>query len=155
LNDILDFSKIEARKLDLDIVDFDLSQLLDEMMRPLAPRAHQKGLELLYYVAPDVPVALSGDPTRLRQVLVNLVSNAVKFTERGEVVLRVQREGGEEPEPEVTLHFMVTDTGIGIPADKQASIFEAFTQADTSTTRKFGGTGLGLAIASQLVALMQ
>jgi PAS domain S-box-containing protein len=153
LNDILDFSKIEARKLDLDVVDFDLGQTLDDLMRPLAPRAHQKSLELLYHVAPDVPLALSGDPVRLRQILVNLVSNAIKFTERGEVVLRAQREAADDTS--VTVHFTVTDTGIGIPIDKQASIFEAFTQADASTTRRFGGTGLGLAIASQLVALMK
>ena len=153
LNDILDFSKIEARKLELDIVDFDLGQMLDDMIRPFAPRAHQKGLELLYHAAPDVPLALSGDPTRLRQVLVNLLSNAVKFTERGEVVLRVRREIVDGSN--VSLHFTVTDTGIGVAADKQAAIFEAFTQADTSTTRRFGGTGLGLAIASQLVSLMK
>jgi PAS domain S-box-containing protein len=153
LNDILDFSKIEARKLDLDIVDFDLGQMLDDMIRPLGPRAHQKGLELLYHVAPDVPLALSGDPARLRQVLLNLVINAIKFTERGEVVLRVQREGVDGNT--ASLHFTVTDTGIGIPKDKQAAIFDAFTQADASTTRKFGGTGLGLAIAAQLVSLMK
>jgi CheY-like chemotaxis protein len=152
LNDILDFSKIEARKLELDIVDFDLSQMLDDMIRPFAPRAHQKGLELLYHVAPDVPVALSGDPTRLRQVLMNLLSNAVKFTERGEVVLRVRRESDEGSD--VALHFTVTDTGIGIPADKQAAVFEAFTQADASTTRRFGGTGLGLSICRELAHLM-
>jgi PAS domain S-box-containing protein len=153
INDILDFSKIEARKLDLEIVDFDLGQMLDDLMRPLAPRAHQKGLELAYHVASDVPLALSGDPLRLGQILVNLVINAVKFTERGEVVLRVRRAAVDGAQ--VTLHFAVTDTGIGIPKDKHASIFEAFTQADTSTTRKYGGTGLGLAISSQLVALMK
>jgi CheY-like chemotaxis protein len=127
-------------------------------MRPLAPRAHQKGLELAYHMAAGVPAAVSGDPARLRQIIVNLVGNGIKFTEAGEVVLLVDREGpvgaaGSE-EATVTLHFTVSDTGIGIPSAKQATIFDSFTQADTSTTRRFGGTGLGLAIASQLVALM-
>ena len=158
INDILDFSKIEARKLDLEHLDFDLRHALDETMRPLAPRAHQKGLELAYHVGAGVPAAVSGDPARLRQILVNLVGNAVKFTETGEVVLQVDREGpvgaGSAAGPAVTLHFTVSDTGVGIAADKQATIFDSFTQADTSTTRRFGGTGLGLAIASQLVGLM-
>ncbi len=158
INDILDFSKIEARKLDIETIAFDLSYALGETMRTLAPRAHQKGLELAYHVAPDVPVAVTGDPARLRQIVVNLVSNAVKFTETGEVVLRVDREGPQAPEVtlhfSVMLHFTVTDTGVGIPTEKQAKIFEAFTQADASTTRRFGGTGLGLAISSQLVTLM-
>ena len=152
INDILDFSKIEARKLDLERVDFDLHYALDETMRPLAPRAHQKGLELAYHVGAGVPAAVSGDPARLRQIIVNLVSNALKFTERGEVVLRVDRDGA--PGDRVGLRFTVSDTGIGIPAEKQATIFEAFTQADSSTTRRFGGTGLGLTITSQLIALM-
>jgi two-component system, sensor histidine kinase and response regulator len=152
LNDILDFSKIEARKLELDTMDFDLTHLLDDMIRPMGARAHQKGLELAYHVAPDIPVTLAGDPARLRQILTNLVSNAIKFTDRGEVVLRARRESLMESQ--AVIHFSVTDTGIGIRADKQASIFEAFTQADASTTRRFGGTGLGLAIASNLVALM-
>jgi CheY-like chemotaxis protein len=158
INDILDFSKIEARKLDLEHLDFDLRSALDETMRPLAPRAHQKGLELAYHVGAGVPGAVSGDPARLRQILMNLVGNAVKFTETGEVVLQVDREGpvgaGSAAGPAVTLHFTVSDTGVGIAADKQATIFDSFTQADTSTTRRFGGTGLGLAIASQLVGLM-
>jgi PAS domain S-box-containing protein len=152
INDILDFSKIEARKLNLDVVGFDLGRVLDDLMRTLAPRAHQKGLELAYHVAPEVPHALDGDPARLSQIILNLVSNAVKFTETGEVVVRVgceQRAGDR-----VNLHFAVSDTGIGIPADKHATIFDAFTQADASTTRRFGGTGLGLAIASQLTILM-
>jgi signal transduction histidine kinase/DNA-binding response OmpR family regulator len=152
INDILDFSKIEARKLDLDLIDFDLGCVLDDMMRSLAPRAHKKGLELACQAPPDIPSALVGDPARLRQIIVNLVNNAVKFTETGEVVLRVERES-RQGNREV-LHFIVTDTGIGIPLDKQAAIFESFTQADASTTRRFGGTGLGLAISSQLVALM-
>jgi len=158
INDILDFSKIEAGKLDLEHLDFDLRHALDETMRTLAPRAHQKGLELAHHVGAGVPAAVSGDPARLRQILVNLVGNAVKFTETGEVVLRVAREGpvgaGSAAGPDVTLHFTVSDTGVGIAADKQATIFDSFTQADTSTTRRFGGTGLGLAIASQLVGLM-
>jgi two-component system sensor histidine kinase/response regulator len=152
INDILDFSKIEARKLDLDVLDFDLGKVLDDLMRTLAPLAHQKGLELAYHAAPEVPLLLAGDPARLRQILANLASNAVKFTERGEVVLRVTREARDGSR--AILHFTVTDTGIGIPLDKQKAVFEAFTQADASTTRRFGGTGLGLAIASQLTGLM-
>jgi signal transduction histidine kinase/CheY-like chemotaxis protein len=151
INDILDFSKIEARKLDLDLIHFDLPGALDETIRLLAPRAHQKGIELVCDIAGDVPSTVVGDPGRVRQIVVNLVSNAIKFTETGEVVLHVVREGnGAQP----IVHFSVADTGIGIPLDKHASIFEAFTQADSSMTRRFGGTGLGLAIASQLVALM-
>lgn len=152
INDILDFSKIEARKLDLDLIEFDLPALLDDTIRPQAVRAHQKGLELVYYTSSDTPSRVNGDPTRVRQVLSNLVSNAVKFTEKGEVVVHVKRvPGGQQ---DIVLQFSVSDTGIGIPADKQASVFESFTQADNSTTRRYGGTGLGLAIASQLVALM-
>jgi two-component system, sensor histidine kinase and response regulator len=115
-------------------------------------RAHHKGLELLYEILPDVPEGLRGDPTRLRQIVLNLVGNAVKFTALGEVVLRVERQ--EETKNNVTLHFSVTDTGVGIPRDKQQSIFEGFTQADSSMTRKFGGTGLGLSISSSLVEAM-
>jgi two-component system sensor histidine kinase/response regulator len=152
INDILDFSKIEAGKLDLDRIDFDLGYAMDETIRFLAPSAHQKGLELALHVHPDVPSALHGDPTRLRQVIVNLISNAIKFTAAGEVVLRVEPEVREGSD--VMVHFTVADTGIGIPQDKQAAIFESFTQADASTTRRFGGSGLGLSIASQLVALM-
>jgi two-component system sensor histidine kinase/response regulator len=152
LNDILDFSKIEARKLMIETSDFDISRMLDDTMRLLAPRAHQKGLELAYSVSPSVPTTVAGDPARIRQILVNLVSNAVKFTESGEVVVHVacERDRGSH----VDLHFVVRDTGIGIPTDKLNTIFEAFTQADASTTRRFGGTGLGLAIATQLVRLM-
>jgi two-component system, sensor histidine kinase and response regulator len=152
INDILDFSKIEARKLELDPIEFDLPSAVDNTVQVMAHRAHEKGLELLCAVAPDVPTHVIGDPGRLRQILVNLVSNAIKFTERGEVVLRVVRDGRGDPTDQV--HFTVTDTGIGIPREKQASIFESFTQADTSTTRRFGGTGLGLTIASQLTQLM-
>jgi signal transduction histidine kinase/DNA-binding response OmpR family regulator/HPt (histidine-containing phosphotransfer) domain-containing protein len=152
INDILDFSKIEARKLELDVIDFDLGYTLEDTMRALAPRAHQKGLELAYSVAPDVPTALGGDPARLRQIITNLVSNAVKFTEKGEIVLRAELEGGDAEH--VLLRLTVRDTGIGISKEKQATIFEAFTQADASTTRRYGGTGLGLTISSQLVGLM-
>jgi len=152
INDILDLSKIEAGKVEIDRIDFELRYALDETVRGLAPRAHQKGLELAFRVAPDVPAGLHGDPARLRQIVVNLVGNAVKFTEKGEVVLSVECD--QKSEGQVVLHFVVADTGIGIPLEKQASIFEAFTQADPSTTRRFGGTGLGLSIASQLVALL-
>ena len=152
VNDLLDFSKIEARKLQLDRVPFQLRDLLEDTVRVLAPRAQQKGLELACHIPPEAPDALVGDPLRLRQIVVNLVSNAIKFTERGEVVLSVQagplRNGCAE------LRFAVTDSGIGIPPDKQAVIFEAFSQADSSTTRRYGGTGLGLAICAQLVKLM-
>ncbi|MFI5120846.1 MAG: response regulator [Thermoanaerobaculia bacterium] len=152
INDILDFSKIEARRLELDVIDFDLGYTLEDTMRALAPRAHQKGLELAYSVALDVPTSLAGDPARLRQIIVNLVANAVKFTEKGEIVLRAEAEGGGGER--ALLHFTVRDTGIGISKEKQATIFEAFTQADASTTRRYGGTGLGLTISSQLVGLM-
>jgi PAS domain S-box-containing protein len=152
LNDILDFSKIEARKLTLDAVDFDLTEVIAATMRSMAPRAHQKGLELAYEVEPDVPTALTGDPVRVKQVLLNLVSNAVKFTEHGEVVLRAGLAGRHGSR--AVLHISVTDSGIGISDAEKTTIFDAFTQADASTTRKFGGTGLGLAITSQLVGLM-
>jgi two-component system sensor histidine kinase/response regulator len=152
INDILDFSKIEARKLELDVIDFDLGYTLEDTMRALAPRAHQKGLELAYSAAPDIPTSLGGDPARLRQIIMNLISNAVKFTEKGEIVLRADVESAEGAR--ALLHFSVRDTGIGIPKEKQATIFEAFTQADASTTRRYGGTGLGLTISSQLVDLM-
>jgi signal transduction histidine kinase/CheY-like chemotaxis protein/HPt (histidine-containing phosphotransfer) domain-containing protein len=152
INDILDLAKIEAGKVEVDRIDFGLRYALDEAIRGLAPPAHQKGLELALRVSPDVPSTLHGDPVRLRQVLVNLVANAVKFTEKGEVVLSVVC--AERTAERVVLQFTVTDTGIGIPLAKQASIFDAFTQADASTTRRFGGTGLGLSIASQLVALL-
>jgi PAS domain S-box-containing protein len=153
INDVLDFSKIEAGKLELDVVDFDLVELFDDTIRPLAAGAHQKGLELVYHVGQDVPTALAGDPARLRQILTNLASNAIKFTDRGEVVVQVREES--RTATHTTLHLTVADTGIGIPIEKQAAIFEAFTQADASTTRRFGGTGLGLAIVSQLVSLMR
>ncbi len=152
LNDILDFSKIEAGKLDLDPIDFDLRDSLGDAMKTLALRADSKGLELAYHVPPEVPDALIGDPGRLRQILVNLTGNAIKFTERGEVVVDV--EIVSQTEGEVELHFAVSDTGIGIPPKRQKAVFEAFTQADNSTTRQYGGTGLGLAISGQLTQLM-
>src|SRR6516225_7774685 len=154
INDLLDFSKIEAGKLELVPADFSLRGAVGDTLRALAVRAHKKGLELIYEVQPDVPDALIGDAGRVRQVLLNLVGNAVKFTEEGEVVVRVEAAGHPAPEGEVGLRFTVRDTGIGIPPDKQEAIFRAFEQEDTSTTRKYGGTGLGLTIASQLVALM-
>jgi signal transduction histidine kinase/DNA-binding response OmpR family regulator len=151
LNDILDFSKIEARKLDLEPIDFRLRDSVADALRPLALRAHAKGLELAYHVRPDVPDALVGDPGRVRQVLVNLVGNAVKFTDQGEVAVEVEAETAEDA---VELHFAVRDTGIGIPADKLERVFEPFVQADSSTTRTHGGTGLGLTISARLVELM-
>ena len=153
INDILDFSKIEAGKLDLDHAPFRLRESLEDTMRTLAQRAHAKGLELACRIAPDVPEALVGDAGRLRQILVNLVGNAIKFTARGEVFVSV--EAGPCDEGEVGLNFSVADTGIGIPEHKRASIFEPFEQADGSTTRHYGGTGLGLAISGKLVAMME
>jgi signal transduction histidine kinase/DNA-binding response OmpR family regulator len=152
LNDILDFSKIEAGKLDMETVAFSLRDALDDTMKTVSFRAHQKGLELACHVLPDVPDFLQGDPTRLRQIVLNLLGNAIKFTSEGEIVLVVEK--GEDVDEAVVLRFAVTDTGIGIPQEKQATIFDAFTQADTSTTRKFGGTGLGLAICSRIVDMM-
>ena len=152
LNDILDFSKIEAGKLDFETIRFSLRNNLDDAVNLLGYRAHQKGLELACHILPDVPDGLQGDPGRLRQVIVNLVGNAIKFTSEGEVVLRVETETVSSDQ--VVLHFAVTDTGIGIPEQKQQDIFEAFTQADGSTTRTYGGTGLGLTISARLVAMM-
>jgi two-component system, sensor histidine kinase and response regulator len=152
INDILDFSKIEAGKLELEAIPFDLRASLGETMKSLSIRAHQKQLELIYEVQPEVPEALLGDPGRIRQVLINLVGNAVKFTEKGEVFIRVEEESSENA---VTcLHFKVKDSGVGIPKEKQERIFEAFSQADGSMTRKYGGTGLGLTICTRLVAMM-
>jgi signal transduction histidine kinase/DNA-binding response OmpR family regulator len=152
INDILDFSKIEAGKLELETIEFHLRGSIEPTLKTLALRTHQKGLELNCLIEPDVPEALAGDPSRLRQVLINLLGNSLKFTERGEVNLRVQRESANEES--ISLHFSVEDTGIGIPADKQARIFESFTQVDGSTARRFGGTGLGLTICRQLVEMM-
>lgn len=152
LNDILDFSKIEAGKLELEQTEFSLRELLGEALTTLAPRAHNKGLELLLHIRPEVPDMLIGDPHRLRQIVVNLVGNALKFTERGEVMVRVENSRWIEGAAE--LAFAIADTGIGIDSDRKDTIFQAFSQADYSTTRRFGGTGLGLAISQQLVALM-
>ena len=152
INDILDLSKMEAGKLDLDFLSFDLRKSLIEVTKILAIKAQQKGVEFIFDVSPEVPVNVVGDPARLRQILVNLVGNAIKFTETGEIEVNIRTE---TQGPEGTLiRFSVRDTGIGIPADKQDKIFSAFSQADSSTTRKYGGTGLGLSIVSQLVGLM-
>jgi len=152
INDILDFSKIEAKKLDMEMLDFDLSDLLDDFATTLALRAHEKGIELLCAADPEVPVLLRGDPGRLRQVLTNLAGNAVKFTHAGEVAVRVTLV--EESDQDVLLCFIVRDTGIGIPEDKIGLLFDKFSQVDTSTTRRYGGSGLGLAISKQLAELM-
>jgi TMAO reductase system sensor TorS len=149
LNDILDFSKIEAGKLELEHIEFALREIIEETIEILVLRARAKGLELRCEIAPSVPAAVLGDPMRLRQVLINLAGNAIKFTEAGEVVVRVN-----VLDPDGRLRFEVSDTGIGIAAEVQGQIFSAFTQADSFTTRKYGGTGLGLAICRQLVTLM-
>jgi len=166
LNDLLDLSRIEAGKLSLEAADFSLRDLLNDTLKGFAFPAREKGISLTCCVLPDVPDALVGDPGRLRQVLVNLVGNAVKFTEQGEVVVKVEKQKTngrmgekakdewEKKPPPTLLHFEVRDTGIGIPPDKQQVIFLAFEQADGSTTRKYGGTGLGLTIATQLVEMM-
>jgi len=152
INDILDFSKIEAGKLELETLDFNLLSLLDDFTDTIAARAHEKGLELLCAVDPETPTPLRGDPGRLRQILNNLVGNAVKFTPKGEVVVRVSLL--EKQEADYLLLFSVRDTGIGIPEDKLALLFDKFSQVDASTTRHYGGTGLGLAISKQLAELM-
>jgi two-component system sensor histidine kinase/response regulator len=152
INDILDFSKIEAGKLDIEVADFNFVQSMGETLKALGFRAHQKGLELAWRVSSAVPLRVKGDVGRLRQIIVNLIGNALKFTEVGEVV--VEADLHSENENEIVVHFQVRDSGIGIAKEKQALIFEAFTQADTSTTRLYGGTGLGLAITERLVKLM-
>jgi two-component system, sensor histidine kinase and response regulator len=152
INDILDFSKIEAGKLEFESVRFDLRESLGDTMKTLGFRAQQKGLELIFEVQPDVPQTLLGDPGRIRQILVNLVGNSIKFTERGEIFVLVERES--ESAGAASLHFSIRDTGVGIPANKQAKIFDAFSQADDLTSRKYGGTGLGLTICMRLVAMM-
>ena len=156
LNDILDFSKIEARKLELESIPFSVHDLLEKTGRSLSLRAAEKNVELVCRVAPDVPTHFVGDAGRLRQILANLIGNAIKFTDEGEVVAEISRGEPDETAPAdtISLRFTVRDTGIGIPEDKQAAVLEAFAQADSSTTRRFGGTGLGLAISKQLVELM-
>jgi len=152
INDTLDFSKIEAQKMDLDSVEFRLPETLEEALKPLAVRAQQKGLEFCLEVSPAVPEILQGDPERLRQVIVNLLGNAIKFTEQGEIVLAVERQS--EGLESICLHFSVRDTGIGIPPEKHQVVFEPFAQVDGSSKRKFSGTGLGLTICSRLVEMM-
>ncbi len=154
INDILDFSKIEAGKLRLEVVSFDLDPLLDELSTGLSLRAQEKGLSLSSHIDPDVPRNLRGDPTRLRQILTNLISNAIKFTPKGEVKVRVETVRTTPSEKTRELRFSVTDSGIGIAPNKQNLLFQKFQQVDTSTTRQFGGTGLGLAISKQLTELM-
>jgi len=152
INDILDFSKIEAGKVDLEHIDFDLRVALDEVTDLVALKAYEKGLEYVAMVHPDVPSLLCGDPGRLRQILINLVGNATKFTETGEVAIRVTLD--DENTTHATVRFSVTETGIGIPKDRMDRLFESFSQVDSSTTRKFGGTGLGLTISKQLAEIM-
>jgi PAS domain S-box-containing protein len=152
INDILDFSKIEAGKVELELEDFNLRDSLETTLKTLALRADEKGLELLCEIAPSVPDVVRGDSNRLRQVVINLIGNAIKFTQQGEVALNIQVEA-EEGDTRV-IHFTVSDTGIGIAPEKQKLIFQPFSQADSSTTRKFGGTGLGLTISKRLVGLM-
>jgi signal transduction histidine kinase/DNA-binding response OmpR family regulator len=152
LNDILDFSKIEMRKLELETIPFSVRDHLADLVKPLALRSEQKGLELVCHVLPDVPHAGVGDPGRLRQVLVNLIGNAIKFTERGQILVQVDVES--RGSGRFALHYSVSDSGIGVPPEKQQAIFEPFKQADGSTTRRFGGTGLGLSISSTLVDMM-
>ncbi|TAL08528.1 MAG: response regulator [Nitrospirae bacterium] len=152
INDILDLSKVEAGHMELEEVDFDLHDTIEKAVEVVAIRAHEKGLELTSHVMSDVPTDLVGDPTRLRQVLLNLLGNAIKFTESGEVILRVTKDPAS-PDPGA-LRFSISDSGIGIPSDKLGTIFERFTQVDSSTTRRYGGTGLGLTISKRLVELM-
>ena len=153
LNDILDFSKMEARKLELELVEFDLRKMIGTTLKSFSAMANEKRIELIHHVMPNVPIWVEGDAGRLTQILVNLTGNALKFTKEGEVVVRVVQESCTERN--VMLHFSVSDSGIGIPREKQNYIFNAFAQADSSTTREYGGTGLGLAIVAQLVELMQ
>ena len=152
INDILDFSKIEAGKFDLEIIDFDLRTTVEDVISMQAPGAHSKGLDIACMVQPEIPLRLRGDPGRLRQILLNLLSNAVKFTEKGKVIIRVCLEA--EISAHATLRFSVTDTGIGIPADRKHLLFKSFSQIDASATRSYGGTGLGLAISKRLAEMM-
>ncbi len=152
INDILDFSKIEAGKFDLEIIDFDLHTAVEDVSDMQALRAHNKGLEIACIFHPDVPSRLRGDPGRLRQIVLNLLGNAIKFTEKGEVVIRISLE--EETGTHATIRFAVTDTGIGISQDGMDILFRSFSQLDSSNARKYGGTGLGLAISKQLAEMM-
>ena len=153
INDILDLSKVEAGHIELESIEFDLSDLIEKAIEILAMRANEKGLELACHLAPDVPCALTGDPNRLHQILVNLISNAIKFTDKGSVILEVTNDAAQGRPG--AIHFMVRDTGMGIAQDKLSTIFEPFTQADASIARLYGGTGLGLTISRQLAELMQ
>ena len=153
INDILDLSKVESGHLTLENLDFDLGEVLDKTLEIMAIRAHEKGLEIALRIAPGVPKALVGDPARLRQVLINLIGNAIKFTEKGEVIVRVECDPDDETPG--ALRFAVCDTGIGVPEDARELIFAPYSQVDTSTTRKFGGTGLGLTISWRVVELMK
>ena len=152
INDILDFSKIEAGRVDLEEISFNIRELLEATLKTLALRADEKGLELMCDIDPDIPEMIQGDPSRLRQIIINLVGNAIKFTHQGEVGLKVSTESNEGTSR--ILRFAVSDTGIGIPREKQKLIFDPFAQADTSTTRQYGGTGLGLTISARLVQMM-
>ena len=152
IDDILDFSKIEARKLKLEAIELEPRGCLGAALRCLAHRAHSKGIALILCVSPDVPTALIGDPQRLKQIVINLVGNAVKFTDQGEIVVRADLVSRDETC--AVIRFSVRDTGIGVPEGKQLLIFDAFDQADSSTSRNYGGSGLGLPIASQLVTMM-
>lgn len=152
INDILDFSKIEANKLDIETIEFNLEDVLENLANMVPVKAREKNLEILFATAPNVPLSLVGDPLRLGQILLNLTNNAVKFTERGEIVISTRL--ADKTEDRVTLAFAVQDTGIGMTAEQAAKLFQPFTQADTSTTRKFGGTGLGLTISKRLVEMM-
>jgi signal transduction histidine kinase len=152
INDILDFSKIEAGKIDLEAVDFNLSDGMEATLKTFALRGDEKGLELLCKVGPEVPEVVRGDSGHLRQIFTDLIGNAIKFTHEGEVALKVELEGYDGDA--CLLHFLLSDTGVGIPLEKQKLVFEPFTQADASTTCKYGGTGLGLTISSRLVGMM-
>ncbi len=154
LNDILDLSKIEADRVDLETIDFDLVSVVESVVELMAVRANEKELELASFIGPEVPLRLKGDPGRLRQILLNLVANAVKFTERGGVRIEVVGEAGEDESASARLRFRIVDSGIGIAEDRRDTLFEMFVQADNTTTRRFGGTGLGLAICRKLVRRM-
>ncbi|MCC8985471.1 MAG: hybrid sensor histidine kinase/response regulator, partial [Nitrospira sp.] len=152
INDILDLSKVESGRLDLDNIDFDLSELIDKASEMLALRANEKGLELVCHLSNDVPCHLIGDPNRLYQILLNLLGNAIKFTEKGSVVMTITND--PDCSTPGAIRFSVTDTGIGVPHDKMTAIFDTFTQAHSTIARRYGGTGLGLSISQQLAALM-